>query len=171
VQFDSSTARKEAIAAAMPTSRAEVERAEVRLVRPDKTGKTTEVVQHYDTVYYDPYIAYYPSPLGIVAEAFLWSAMFSMAMTPHVVVVDHFNHVQGWADDPGIIDGPTIRESASDGDSWWGNDDATESLSDSTGDDGGSWWGGDSGGDGGSWWGGDGGGGDFGGGDFGGSFD
>ncbi len=33
--------------------------------------------------------------------------MFSMMMPPHFVVVDHHNHVQGFADEPGIQDGPT----------------------------------------------------------------
>jgi hypothetical protein len=149
VHFESFVERlKEAIAAAMPTARiVEIERAEARIVRPDRAGKQPEQAQHYDSVYYDPYVAYYPSPLGIVAEAFMWSALFSMAMPPHFVVVDHVGHVQGFTDDVGIIDGPTVDVSpAVESDSWWGGDSAIDTSSDyGGGDDGGSWWGGDSG--------------------------
>src|SRR5438876_511081 len=67
---------------------------------------------------YDPYVAYYPSPLGIVPEMLLWSTLFSMASPPHYVVVDHGNHIQGFADDPGIQHGPT-QAVANDGGSWW----------------------------------------------------
>jgi hypothetical protein len=179
VQFDGFVARvRDAIAAAMPTARAEVELAEARVVRPD--AKAPAQPQQPSARYYDPYMAYYPSPLGSVAEMFMWSSMFSMMSPPHFVVVDHANHAQGFVDDPGIQDGPTMAEASSDGDggSWWDGDDTKQAVTDggdswgssdggSAGDDGGSWWGGDGGGDGGSF---DGGGFD-GGGDFGGGGD
>jgi hypothetical protein len=168
VQFEAFVQRvRDALATAMPTARAEVEVAEARIVRPD--GKQAEQPQPPDSRHYDPYLAYYPSPLGMVAEMFMWSAMFSMMMPPHFAVVDHHNHVQGFADDPGIKDGPTsnAEPAADDGGNWYdGDTSAADDAGAGATDDGGSWWGGDSGGDGGSWWGGDGGGGDFGGGDF-----
>jgi hypothetical protein len=173
VQFESFVERvREAISAAMPTARAETEVAEVRVVRPD--GKEQEQAQQPSAVYYDPYVAYYPSPLGFVAETLMWSAMFSMMMPPHFVVVDHHNHVQGFADEPGIQDGPTASaEPAADaGGNWYDGDGSAEAVADSGG---GSWWGGDgdAGGDagGGDFWGGGDAGGDGGGFDGGGFFD
>ncbi len=169
VQFDAFVTRvRDAIATAMPTARAEIELAEARVVRPD--GKPAQP-QAATARYYDPYDAYYPSPLGSVAEMFMWTAMFSMMMMPpHFVVVDHHNHAQGFADDPGIQDGPTASDpaGASEG-NWWEGDPATDTgvaASDAgawhggdpaAADDGGggSWWGGDSGGDGGGFDGGD----------------
>ncbi len=151
LQFESFVERiKEAIAAAMPTARAEVERAEARVVRP--SGKEGEQPQAPNAAYYDPYVAYYPSPLGFVAETLMWSAMFSMMMPPHFHVVDHHNHVEGFADEPGIQDGPTASAeptAESDG-NWYDGDDSADAAAD-TGDDGSSWWGGDDagGGDGG----------------------
>jgi hypothetical protein len=124
VQFTTFVDRvRDAIAAAMPTARAEVEVAEQRVVRPDPMPPQP---QQPSARYYDPYEAYYPSPLGYVAEAFLWSSIFAMAMPPHVVVVDHFNQTQGFADDPGIFDGPTMH-AHTDSSSWWDS---------ATGDDG-----------------------------------
>jgi hypothetical protein len=140
VQFDGFVARvRDAIAAAMPAARAEIELAEARVVRPE--AKAAEQPQRPSAPYYDPYVAYYPSPMGAMAEVFLWSAMFSMMMPPHFVVVDHHNHAQGYADDPGIQDGPTMATSSDD------------TSGDSPSDDGGDFGGGDFGG------------GDFGGGD------
>jgi hypothetical protein len=174
VQFEAFVTRvRDAISAAMPTATAEVELAEARVVRPD--DKATEQPAQVPTArYYDPYIAYYPSPMGTMAEMFMWSAMFSMMMPPHFVVVDHYNHVQGFVDDPGIQDGPTHAAASDDG-SWWDGD--TSSTDAASGGSDGGWLGGDgtggdagSGGDGGNWWGGDSGGGDVGGGDGGGFF-
>ncbi|MEO8698471.1 MAG: hypothetical protein ABI867_00475 [Kofleriaceae bacterium] len=168
VQFEAFVERvRTAIAQAMPTGRAEVELAEARVVRPD--AKQPDEPPRPDSRYYDPYVAYYPSPLGTMAEIFMWSAVFSMMMPPHFVVVDHANHVQGFADDPGIQEGPTVADTGGDGGSWWEGDAGSAADTTTGGDDGGSWWGGDGGGGdgGGSWWGGDdsgGGGGDFGGG-------
>lgn len=164
VQFDSFVARvRDAIAAAMPTARVEIELAEARIVRPD--AKAAEQPQPPRARDYDPYVAYYPSPMGAMADAFLWSAMFSMMMPPHFAVVDHANHVQGYVDDPGIQDGRTLADSSGEGGSWW--DDTTPAVTDDAGSGGSS---SDAGS--GNWWddlgGGDLGGGDFGGGDLGG---
>jgi hypothetical protein len=161
---------RDALAAAMPTARVEVEVAEPRIVRPD--GKPAEP-QQPDARYYDPYdYYYYNSPAAIMADAFMWSAMFSMMSPPHYVVVDHGNHVQGHTDDAGIQDGPTDTSSAdADTGNWWDGD-AAAHESDTVAEPGGADPGADSGG---SWWddvggGGDGGdGGGFDGGDFGGS--
>jgi len=173
VQFEAFVERvREAIASAMPTARAEVDVAEARVVRPTE-GK--QEAQPPDARNYDPYVAYYPSPLGFVAETLMWSAMFSMMMPLHYPVVDHHNHVQGFADEPGIKEGPTASaEPAADAGGNWYDGDGTDAVAADT-SDGGSWWGGDDaggGGDGGN--GGDGGdffGGGDAGGDGGGFFD
>ncbi|MGE0549248.1 MAG: hypothetical protein AB7O24_15435 [Kofleriaceae bacterium] len=154
LQFTSQVDRiREALASAMPTARVEIEVAEPRVVRP---GTEPARQPQPEERGYDPFDYYYPSPLGMVANAFMWSAVFSMAMPPHVVVVDGANHVQGHADDPGIADGPTSSDtsSAANGDSWW-DANASEAPADTANvsepaSDGGSWWDGfDGGGDGG----------------------
>ncbi|HEX2691077.1 MAG TPA: hypothetical protein VHN14_30895 [Kofleriaceae bacterium] len=174
LQFDGFVARvRDAIAAAMPTAHAEIEVAEARVVRPD--ARAAETPQEPSARAYDPYVAYYPSPMASMADMFLWSAMFSMMMPPHFVVVDHANHVQGYLDDPRIQDGPTMAASSHDDGSWWDGNDAQQAItnqdssSDSLHDAGGDgWWGDDAGGglDSGDFGSGDLGGGDLGGGDW-----
>jgi hypothetical protein len=159
---------RDALAMGMPTARVEIEVAEPRIVRPSAEGRQAQP-ESPDARNYDPYLAYYPSPMFFVADALMWSALFSMAMPPHYMVVDHHNHVQGFADDPGIQRGPTMSEPAGNDSNYWsGDDQAGGDVGGDVGNDAG----GDQGG--GSWWdgtndaGGDAGGGDFGGGDFGG---
>lgn len=180
LQFEAYVARlRDAVAAAMPTARADLERAEARIVRPDPERRDSERPLSPGAPGYDPYVAYYPSPLGMAAEMFLWSALFSMAMPPHFTVVDHHNQPQGFADDKGIESGPTRQtpetsEATSDA---TGGDDSTAAGGDQRDPDtaeladdeprgGGSWWDGlggdgDSGGDGGGEFGSDFGSGDF----------
>jgi hypothetical protein len=174
VQFTAFVDRvRDALATTMPTARVEVETAEPRIVRPDPDAARRDPQQESpDSRGYDPYLYYYPSPMFFVTDMLMWSALFSMAMPPHFTVVDSHNHVQGFADDPGIQSGPTASDAPAGGDdNYWSGDDQA-------GGDAGGDVGGDAGGDagGGSWWdgdagGGDAGGGDFGGGDFGGGFD
>lgn len=109
LQFDSFVARvKDAIAAAMPEARAEVVRAEVQVRRP--SDKPT-VSAPPTAPTYDPYWAYYPSPLWMVADVMMWSAIWSMAMPPHVTVVNYSG------DTIGPIDGPGMSEHMPDVDS------------------------------------------------------
>ena len=152
---------RDALAATMPTARVEVEKAEPRIVRPNPNAKDA-TPEPPDSRNYDPYLYYYPSPMFFAMDMLMWSAMFSMMMPPHFVVVDHHNHVQGYADDPGIQQGATTSEPAGDDNYWSGDNEAGaggDTGADAGGDGGGSWWDGDAGGDAG---------GDFGGGDFGG---
>jgi hypothetical protein len=156
---------RDALAATMPTARVEVETAEPRVVRPDPNAKDAQP-EPPDSRHYDPYLYYYPSPMFYVTDMLMWSALFSMAMPPHFVVVDHHNHVQGFADDPGIQSGPTSTAADDGGGDYWSGTDEAGSGVDSGPDvdsGGGSWWDGDAGG---GDAGGDFGGGDFGGGDF-----
>jgi uncharacterized membrane protein YgcG len=144
MQFEAFVERvRDAMAAAMPTARVEIETAEARVVRPGADRQGGEQAQSPAAAGYDPYVAYYPSPLGFVGEALLWSSLFSMAMPPHYMVVDHHNHVQGFADDPGIQSGPTqAAAEAEDGGNWWADNETGDA-----GGDGGSGGGGDGGGD------------------------
>jgi hypothetical protein len=148
VQFEAFVERvRDAMAAAMPTARVEIETAEARVVRPDAAREDGERALSPAAAAYDPYVAYYPSPLGFVGEALLWSSLFSMAMPPHYVVVDHHNHVQGFADDPGIESGPTqTAAEAGDGGNWWADNETGDAGDGGHGGDSG-----DSGGDGGGW--------------------
>lgn len=140
MQFEAFVDRlRDAVAAAMPTAKVEVETAEARVVRP-ASDQRPEQAQPPDAAGYDPYVAYYPSPLGFLPEALLWSTLFSMAMPPHYVVVDHDNHPQGFADEPGI-DTASTHPAADSDTSWWDSDDQTADTSDGDG------WEGDAGGD------------------------
>jgi hypothetical protein len=134
---------RDALAAGMPTARVEVETAEPRIVRPDPNAKQPPPVSPDDRNY-DPYLYYYPSPMFFVADALMWSALFSMAMPMHFPVVDQHNHVQGFTDDPGIQDGPTASPAADDGNYWAGDDEAGADTGTDAGDlgggDGGSFW-------------------------------
>ncbi|NVB80259.1 MAG: hypothetical protein HOV81_17830 [Kofleriaceae bacterium] len=118
---------RDAISGALPNARVEVERAEPRIVRPDEKAVEPRA-QNPDDRGYDPFLYYYPNPLAYAADALMWGALFSMAAQPHYVVVDHANHVQGFADDPGILRGPTSSVDSSPvdtaTDSWWGSDEA-----------------------------------------------
>ena len=102
LQFDAFVARlRDALTAAMPASRVAIEVAESRIVRPGTEQPAPTSPRARD---YDPYDAYYPNPLGMMANAIMWSALFSMAMPPHVTVVDGANHVEGYADDPSTLE-------------------------------------------------------------------
>jgi hypothetical protein len=140
LQFNTFVERlREALAAALPAARVEIEVAEPRIVRP---GPAPRQPPAPDSPQYDPYDAYYPSPLGMVANLFMWSALFSMAMPPHVAVVDAANHVQGFADDPGIENGPTIADDTAGPLSWWDDEQAAAGVADTSpgADSGGGWW-------------------------------
>lgn len=100
VQFDSFVARvRDAIAAAMPEARAEVVRAELQVRKP---GQRPAAEPAPTAPTYDPYYAYYPSPLWAVSDVIMWSALWSMSMHPHVTVIDHAGVALGDFDSPGI---------------------------------------------------------------------
>lgn len=165
MQFTSFVDRlRNAIAAALPIARVEIETSETRIVRPSDKAKP-EPTPDRNSRAYDPYDYYYPGYHGAMfVDALMWSAIFSHAFHPHYAVVDHANHFQGHTDDPGIEQGPTAEAGTGD-ESWW-NDEAssdsdTPSDDSSSGPDDSGSDGGDLGGDGG----------DLGGGDFGDGFD
>jgi hypothetical protein len=102
VHFESFVSRvRDAIQKAMPEARAEVVVAEARIQRPAADGRAPAEPPP-DARYYDPYDHYYPSPLGSMLGIMMWSSVFSMAMMPSMVVVNHHNEPTGHVDDPGI---------------------------------------------------------------------
>jgi uncharacterized membrane protein YgcG len=152
IQFEAFVDRvREAIARAMPGARVELARAEARVERPSARADAQQPVQQNPRSRdYDPYMAYYPSPMGSLLSTMMWMSVFSMAMPPHYVVVDHHNHPTGHTDDPGAQHADPGDSGGDHGDASGGDD--LMSHGDS-GDGGGGFFDG---------------GGDFGGGDFGG---
>lgn len=147
-QFEALVTRvRDALAGAMPTARVEVEVAEPRVVRPTDQPPPPP---RPDARNYDPYDAYYPNPHGMVTDMLMWTALFSMMSPPHFAIVDHANHVQGHADDPGIQDGPTepAASASEDASYWQGDDEATGGGAEAPDTDGGGGFWDDLGGDG-----------------------
>ena len=100
VQFDSFVARvRDAIAAAMPAATATVARAELQVRRP---GQTPTMTPPPTAPAYDPYWAYYPSPLWMVTDVLLWTALWSMALPLDVTVVNYAGDALGSLDSPGF---------------------------------------------------------------------
>ena len=100
-QFESFVARvRDAISRAMPEARAEVERAQAQIQRP-RDAQPAQQPQPTDRGY-DPYDAYYPSPMSSMLNMLMWSSIFSMAMHPNVIVVDAHGDSVGHVDTPGI---------------------------------------------------------------------
>lgn len=121
LQFESFVSRvRDAIQRAMPQAHAEVLRAEAQVQRP---GAKETAAPGPESRQYDPYDAYYPSPLGMMMNMMMWSAIFSMAMPPHVTVVNHAGEAVGTADTPGIEHGdPAPAEAPDAGDAGDGGD-------------------------------------------------
>ena len=123
VQFESFVARvRDAIAAAMPEGRAEVERAEAQIVRPDEGAVARAAAGQGNAPRptdrnYDPYLAYYPSPMVSVLDTMMWMSIFSMHSHPDVVVVNHHGDTLGHIDMPGVehVPDPTPEVEAGDG--------------------------------------------------------
>lgn len=122
-QFESFVARvRDAIAAAMPEGRAEVERAEAQIVRPDEHAVARAAAGRGNAPRptdrnYDPYLAYYPSPMVSVLDTMMWMSIFSMHAHPDVVVVNHHGDTLGHVDTPGVehLPDPTPEVEAGDG--------------------------------------------------------
>jgi hypothetical protein len=105
LQFESFVARAaNAIAAAMPEARVEVQKAEAQIVRP--SAKAAPAEPRPGARNYDPYVAYYPSPLYPVLDTLMWVSLFSMWHHPDVVVVNHVGDALGHADSPAVEHAP-----------------------------------------------------------------
>jgi hypothetical protein len=91
MQFESFLGRLEdALRAAMPEARVEQVRAEARLVAPPPQPQAPQVVQR-EPLHpgYDPFLVYYPSPMGMMLDAMIMSSlMSSLAPSPHITVIN-----------------------------------------------------------------------------------
>jgi hypothetical protein len=165
-QFESFVSRvADAIRASMPEARVEIRETDALLQRPPRSNRParTQPAPAPTDRRYDPYDMYYPNPFGTMLSVMMWSSIFSMAMPPHVVVInDHGDHLGTPADlGPSAANPDTVMDPADHGgmgNDMGGVDTDGDGVADTDfGDSGGDY--GDSGG-------GDFGGGDFGGGDF-----
>lgn len=146
--FESFVARLEsALRAAMPEAVVEQKRAEAVIVRPSGPADKERPVQSPASPGYDPYQTYYPSPMGMMLDMMMISAVMHMMMPPMFTVMSPSGAYLGSSSDPHALSGAS--GGADDGDP--GADNGADDGDGDMGDDGG--------GD-------DGGGGDFGGDDF-----
>jgi uncharacterized membrane protein YgcG len=167
--FESFVARlQQALAAAMPEAEVTEQRADARLVKPStrQAAAPERVAREPMHPAYDPFLVYYPSPMGLMLDAMIFSSMMNMMMPPPLMVVSPMGAPLGSMTDVDAIGDPDVVDAhqgdtdlaSYDGASDTGVDpDTSLDASDSVWGDGGGWD--------------DGGGGDFGGGDFGGGGD
>lgn len=133
MQFESFVSRvRDAVQRAMPEAQAEVVRAEAQIQRPG--GKEAQPAEP-TSPRYDPYDSYYPSPLGMMMNMMMWSAIFSMAMPPHVTVVNQAGDPVGTADTPGIEQADPAPVEADAGDADVGGGDVGDVGGDAGGGD------------------------------------
>jgi hypothetical protein len=92
LQFESFVSRLEdALRAAMPEARVEQVRAEARLVKPTARVPAERPEQQRDPIQrgYDPYLAYYPSPMGMMLDVMILSTlMHSFHPSPNIFVTN-----------------------------------------------------------------------------------
>jgi hypothetical protein len=165
LQFESFVGRLEgALRAAMPEATIEQKRADALVVRPSDKPEREAPLSPASPAY-DPYLRYYPSPMGMMLDVMLISSFMHMMHPPMIHVVHPSGAPIGSAED--VAQNPELASAdavdpgdpAEAGDTRYAGDE---------GDFGGEDPGGGDFGDGGDMGGGDMGGGDFGGGDFGG---
>lgn len=176
--FESFVQRLEAaLQAGLPEAEVREKKAETRLVRaPGGAVSTPERPADQPLAPgYDPFITYYPSPMGLMLDAMIFSSFMHMMMPPPVMVVSPLGASLGSM--PEVQAQPELASDArvADADeklfSGGADGDASAATGQDEGGDGGAWWddsdtsdtGGWDDGGGGGWD--DGGGGDFGGGD------
>lgn len=100
-QFESFVARvADAMRAAMPEARVEVQSAEAQVEQPSRRAprKRREELPPTDPRY-DPYAAYYGHPLDGMLSVLMWTSLLSWAMPPHVTVVNQQGDAIGTAAD------------------------------------------------------------------------
>ncbi len=98
-QFESFVARVcEAIRSSMPEARTEIRSAEARVEKPSKRPRRAPAPAPTDPRY-DPYAHHYPHPLDGMLTMMMWGSLFSMSMTPDVVVVNEHGDSLGHASD------------------------------------------------------------------------
>lgn len=118
-QFESFVSRvSDAVRASMPDVRVELREAEAHVTRPSKAAaagadKSKKKNEPAPTDHrYDPYDRYYPHPFDSMLSMIMWTSIFSMAMRPNVIVVDHHGNEVGPASDipPDVAADPTADD-------------------------------------------------------------
>jgi hypothetical protein len=112
--FESFVARlRQALSAAMPDAEVAEKRAEARLVKPGTTRELTApqpaplAPMHPG---YDPFLVYYPSPVGMMLDAMVFSSFVHMMMPPPLVVVSPMGVPIGSMADVDAIGDPDIAD-------------------------------------------------------------
>jgi hypothetical protein len=132
MQFESFLSRLEdALRAAMPEARVEQVRAEARLVAPpsDRVAPPPPQVREPLHPAYDPFLVYYPSPMGMMLDAMIMSSLLStMAPSPHITVVNPAGNFLGSVED--VAAEPDLLNSDAGVDDVSGADDAGDLVDD-----------------------------------------
>jgi hypothetical protein len=98
LSFESFVARlRDALRGAMPEAQIEERRPEARLVKaPDRQVAAPERAQREPThPGYDPFGYYYPSPVGLMLDAMLFTSFMHMMMPPAVMVMSPYGSPLG----------------------------------------------------------------------------
>jgi hypothetical protein len=102
-QFEAFVSRvADALRGALPEARVEIRSAEAIVQQPPRSPTTRPAAPLPPTSpLYDPHERYYPNPLGFALTAMVWSSVFSMAVSPNVVVVNERGDAVGTPDEVG----------------------------------------------------------------------
>jgi hypothetical protein len=150
LQFESFVARLVGVLqTAMPEARVEEVRSEARLVKAPERAPAERPAAPLEPTHpaYDPFMVYYPSPMGMVLDAMIISSlMHSFAPSPAILVVNPVGQTLGSVDevasDPGRLDDDYTAADVGGADDGAGSDD----VAGADDDDAGGWDDGDGGG-------------------------
>lgn len=113
-QFDSLVHRVEsALAGALPETRVRAVSADATVARPSRGRRRATSPTRRD---YDPHDAWHPNPMEPILSAMMWTSILSMAMPPHVMMVDHDGQAIGSPQEVAAHDGGGPTPHAGDGD-------------------------------------------------------
>lgn len=141
--------------AAMPEATIEEKKTEARLVKaPERAPAAPEVVPTTPMhPAYDPFLVYYPSPVGALLDVMMFSSFMHMMSPPAMMVMSPFGATLGTFDDiqanPDLVSDDNLADRASGAaidDGPAGGDDAVASGDAGNADDSGGWFDGDGGG-------------------------
>jgi hypothetical protein len=123
LQFESFVARLEdGLRAALPEARVEQVRSEARLVRPTAPELAERPPAREPTQpSYDPFLVYYPSPMGMMLDAMIISSMMhSFAPSPAIMIVNPAGVALGSVDE--VVAEPQRLEEG------WGDDQPVDEV-------------------------------------------
>ena len=100
MQFQSFVTRlEEALRASIANGRVEEIRAEARVVKPSQKELQRQPVRDPAHPAYDPFMTYYPSPMGMMLDMMMISSFMHMMHPPHVFVTNHAGTPLGTMDE------------------------------------------------------------------------